>query len=88
MGIYKSVLRLFGESDKTIESLEEIKDTGITIERMLRILKKEGCIILKQTHWLLNPIYVKKFKFKALKSLINIPYLRNFYVTCHYIVFR
>ncbi len=86
-GLYKSILKIFGESEATIIDLMEIKSTGITIEKMHSIIHSGGFKIEKETHWLINPIYVKKFNFKPLKSKLNIPYLRNFYTTAHYILF-
>ncbi len=88
MSIYISVLKLFNESDATIKDLREIKETGIAIERVHRIIADNDFKIKKQTYWLLNPIYVQKFKLKPLKSLINIPLLKNFYVTAHYVLFE
>jgi SAM-dependent methyltransferase len=88
VNIYRAILKAGGETEANIEGLLEIKETGIIIEKILRLLKEENFEVLKETHWLLNPIYVKKFKFKALKSIINIPYLRNIYCTAHYISFK
>jgi len=87
MFMYKGVLKLFGESEKTIADLEEIKQTGISIERFQRILKKSGYTILKKQFFLTNPIYKYKFKLKVRKQigLISaLPFLRNFWTTCVY----
>jgi SAM-dependent methyltransferase len=85
--LYKSLLKIFGESDVTIKDLMDIKSTGITIEKMHSIINSNGYKTLKETYWLINPIYVKKFNFKPIESAINIPYIRNFYITAHYIMF-
>lgn len=86
--IYRIILKSFGESQATIESLLEIKSTGILIEEIHRLIKQNGFKKTKETFWITNPIYVKKFNFKPIKSFINIPYLRNFYNTSHYIAFK
>jgi SAM-dependent methyltransferase len=86
--LYRGILNIFGEPKYVIDELMDIKSTGITIDRMHSILKANDFKIIKETHWLLNPIYLRKFSFKPLKSFINIPYLRNFYVTAHYILFE
>lgn len=85
--IYSAVLKSFGESEATITNLMEIKETGITIERMHQIIGENNFKAFKETYWVTNPIYVKKFNIKPIKSIVNIPYLRNFYVTAHYVMF-
>jgi 2-polyprenyl-3-methyl-5-hydroxy-6-metoxy-1,4-benzoquinol methylase len=86
--IYKAILKAFGESESTVRELLEIYDTGINSEKMHSIIHEAGFEIVKEKYWLTNPIYVKKFNFKPLYSKFNIPYLRNFYCTAHYILFR
>lgn len=89
--IYKFILKSFGESQATIEGLLDIKSTGIIIETLHSILKKENFQVVAEQFWFINPIY--KFKF-GLKSrlvhplLASIPYLRNFYTTTHYVLFK
>lgn len=86
-GIYKGVLKVFGESDHTIEELLEIHDTKISIERFLRIIRKNGFTIKNKQHYLLNPIYKYKFGWKPIKQskvISSIPFLRNFVTTCVY----
>lgn len=85
--LYRAILKAGGESQKTIEDLLEIKQTGITIERFERILKSEGYTILQKTHYLFNPNYETKF---GLKPRViwpfpgRIPFLRNFFITAGY----
>lgn len=43
--IYTGMLKLFGEPQSRIDSLLEIKETGISIERFEKILKKENYVI-------------------------------------------
>ncbi|MCO4818000.1 MAG: class I SAM-dependent methyltransferase [Bacteroidetes bacterium] len=85
--LYKGMLKMFGESEAMIEGLEEIKDTGISIERFERITKSAGLEIVNKTFYLFNPIYKFKFGLKPRKQLgiVNyIPFLRNFVTTCAY----
>lgn len=87
--VYKFILKSFGEKDKRIEELLEIKATGISIERFERILKLENYIINKRTFFLINPNYETKFNLKPRRQmrLINaIPGLRNFLTTAMYYV--
>ncbi len=85
--IYKMILRIFGESSKTIDELIEIKETGINIERMYSILANSGYQIEKEKLWFINPIYKKKFGLTPRTSFVRIPFLRNVFSTCHYILF-
>ena len=81
------ILKSFGESEKRIVDLEEIKDTGISIERFRRIVKQSGLTTYKKQDWLFNPIYEYKFNVKPKKQIgliSGIPYLRNFFTTAVY----
>jgi SAM-dependent methyltransferase len=85
--IYKWILKVFGESPQKVENMLEIKDTGISIERFERILKKENYKTLKRQLYLINPIYKYKFGVSARKQIgiiSAIPILRNFLSTCAY----
>jgi SAM-dependent methyltransferase len=87
--LYKLVLKFFGESDETITALFEIKDTGITVERFEKILKRENYKIQKRVFWFINPNYQTKFGLKPRKqaSIISlIPWVRNFFTTAMYYV--
>ena len=89
--MYKFLLSLFKESNSTVNELLEIKSTGITIERLKGICKKEGFLFINDKYWLINPIYKYKFGLKprAIKSVIkSIPFLRNFYTTAHYLLVK
>jgi SAM-dependent methyltransferase len=84
--LYQGVMKLFQEDPQSIEHLLEIKETGISIERFERIVKKDYKI-LKRTVFFTNPIYEYKFGIKPKKQLgivANTPYLRNFLSTCTY----
>ena len=87
MGLYLAFLRMMGESEATIKELREIKETGIISEKIHAIIRKLNYQVIKETFWLINPIYVRKFNFKPLKAVLAIPYLRNIYCTAHYICF-
>lgn len=89
--VYKSILRLFGEEDGTIQELLSVKETGISIERFERIVKKSGYDITLARHYLINPIYEFKFGWKPQKQfklIRRLPFLRNFLTTCVYYVIR
>lgn len=88
--LYTFILKAFGESNATIKELEEVKSTGITIDKMYQILSKYHYTIIDEIYWFINPIYKYKFGFqkrKVMQWLTKIPYLRNFYTTAHYIMF-
>lgn len=87
--LYKGILKAFGESPKTIDDLLEIKETGISLERFERILRKENYHIDKRTWWFINPNYETKFGMKKrvqTKLITAIPFVRNFFVTAGYYV--
>nr|WP_293835119.1 class I SAM-dependent methyltransferase [uncultured Arsenicibacter sp.] len=82
--VYAAFLRAFGQEPR---DLLEIKDTGISIERFERIVKRTGYRTANRRHYLINPIYEFKFKLKPREQfglITHIPYLRNFVTTCVY----
>ena len=89
--IYRSILKLFGESEATIEGLVDIKNTGISIERFEKILTKEQFKVIRKTTYFINPNYEIKFGLKPKKVVFpfdRISFLRNFYTTCMYYLIR
>ena len=87
--LYPWTLKVFGESQLTIDSLIEIKDTRINIEKFRRIVKKEKYQILREDFWLINPNYEIKFGMKPRKMnrfVSGIPVLRNFFITTNYYI--
>jgi SAM-dependent methyltransferase len=87
--LYKGILKLGGESERTIEALLEIKQTGISIERFERICRNEHFSIARRTLFFINPNYETKFGLKPRIQwgvLTAIPFLRNFFVTAGYYV--
>jgi len=89
--LYKTVLKLFGESDATITSLLEIKETGISLERFESLMVKNGYAKLLKTLYFINPNYEVKFGLKPrilLPFFGKIPYLRNYFTTCGYYLIK
>lgn len=87
--IYKGILKLFGESKETIQCLQEIRDTRISIRRFRKIVQENRYEILNETLYLINPNYEIKFKLKLRKlpRWMNIPFFRDFFTTtCYYIL--
>jgi SAM-dependent methyltransferase len=87
--LYKSFLKKAGEPGPTIESLLEIHDTGISINRFERIIKNTGYSVVNRRLYLINPIY--RFKFKLTPKIQNsvvsgIPVLRDFVSTTAYYI--
>lgn len=89
--LYKGILKMCGENDSTVRELLEIKETGISIERFQRILRKHRYAIVHHRFYLINPIYQYKFGWKPrVQSVIvsDIPFFRNFVTTCVYYLIR
>jgi 2-polyprenyl-3-methyl-5-hydroxy-6-metoxy-1,4-benzoquinol methylase len=87
--IYKGILKLFNEKDHVINELLEIKDTGISIERFEKIVKKTNYKVVDKIHYLFNPIYEYKFNIKPKKQnklISGIPYIRDYFTTCVYYI--
>ena len=83
---YRKFLKQMGESDATIETLLEIKDTGISIGRFKRAYQNANYQPIKETHYLINPNYETKFglKQRLVPSLSRIPKIEDFYTTAVY----
>ena len=84
MPVFKGIL---GAAKEDVESMTDIKKTGISIERFERIVDKTGYRILNRKHYLLNPIYRYKFGWRPKEQfslLAGIPWVRNFFTTCVY----
>jgi SAM-dependent methyltransferase len=88
--LYKGMLKLFGESEDTVANLLEVKETGISIERLRRIIKGENYKIDEEFFYFINPNYEIKFKLKPRKQnaiIGSIPWVRNFFTTnCYYLL--
>mgnify|MGYP006190933005 FL=1 len=80
-GLYPAVLKALGVQSNGIKTMEEIRSTGISIERFLRICSKSDFNIAGKKFYLFNPIYEYKFGIKPRTQLGvvgAIPFLRNF----------
>ncbi len=89
--IYRGIIKMTKERPSQLKELLEIKDTGISIERFESIVKKTGFDTIQHQHFLINPIYEKKFGLKPKKQLwpiTKIPYLRNFLTTAVYYLIK
>jgi SAM-dependent methyltransferase len=88
--IYKLILQAGGEPKEKVEGFLEIKETGISIERFRKILKKHNYHIILETQYFINPNYQVKFGLKPRKQsplITAIPFFRNFLVTaCYYLI--
>jgi len=88
MPAYKGVLKLFKEDPR---HFCEIKETGISIERLEKLAKKTGYEIINREFYFINPIYKHKFKMKERKQtafISSIPYFRNFFTTSVFYLVR
>jgi SAM-dependent methyltransferase len=83
--IYGPILKFFGESPDSINAQFEVKKTRISLQKFKHIIF-QNYKIEKQTFYFINPNYEIKFKLKPRKlpSVLNIPYLRDFFVTTMY----
>ena len=89
--IYRSILKLFGEKESTINSLLEIKETGIGISKFQKLIAKNGFRFARKTFYLINPNYEIKFGLKPreqFKLIQYIPYFRDIVTTCLYSVVK
>lgn len=89
--LYKLVLRAGKEENFRIEHLMEIKETGISIERFRRIIRKHDYAVVKESPFLINPNYEVKFGLKPRKQygiIFSIPFFRNFFTTSIYYLIR
>jgi len=87
--LYRGLLSLAKEDKSEINMAMEVKQTGITIERFLRIVKKEQYRIDRMQLYLINPNYEVKFGLKPRKQaaiISHIPWIRNFITTTVYVV--
>lgn len=89
--LYRRMLKLFNETDDKIDSLLEIKETGISIERFEKIVKLHTYTILERMFYLVAPIYKYKFNMRPRKqfSMISaLPYLRDYVTMAAYYIIQ
>ena len=82
--IYRGILKAFKICP---DQFCELKDCGISIERLEKLAKITNYKIINKKFYLINPIYKYKFKMKERKQagvISSIPYIRNFFTTCAY----
>lgn len=86
--LYRSMLKVFGEPQDSINGMMEVKGTKISIQKFHHLVGKRHYKIEKQTYYLINPNYEVKFKLKPIKLplLLNIPFLRDFFTTTLYAI--
>lgn len=88
---YNAVLRATHQSEETRHELLSIYDCGIGIQRMHRMIRSCKIPVLRETHYLINPIYAYKFGLQTrlqLPFLRSIPYLRDFLTTSVYLLLQ
>ena len=78
---YPLVLKMLGVKPNGIKTMEEIRSTGISIERFLKICKACNLSVCDKKFYLFNPIYQYKFGIKPRAQNVvfaSIPWLRNY----------
>ncbi|MCL2290464.1 MAG: class I SAM-dependent methyltransferase [Bacteroidetes bacterium] len=88
--VYKTILKILGSSDREIEGLLNLAETGISIKQFEKIIRQENYTVNRKTHWFINPNYQTKFGFKPrrLPKIFQIPYLQDFYTTAAYYLLK
>ena len=88
--IYASVLKKGGETQERICDLLDVKETGISINRFKKIIRKENYKVIEKTHYLINPNYKIKFGLTPRKvwKIFQIPLLQDFYTTAVYFLLK
>ena len=78
--VYPWVLKLFGVNQSGIATMKEIRSTGISINRFLRIIRHADFQEVARRFYLFNPVYEYKFGVKPRSQntlLAAIPWLRD-----------
>lgn len=88
--IYAGLLRAFGETEGRIVDLLEIKETGLPLWKFHRMIKRSDFKIIRELRYLINPNYQVKFGLKPRKLplLMDVPRLREFFMTTSYILLK
>jgi len=88
--LYVAVLKVFGEPQIKVDEMLEIKSTRISLGRFFRLLRRHNFEIENEIKWLVNPNYEIKFGMKPRKLPVwmNIPWIRDFYITTYYCLIR
>lgn len=80
--IYLGLLKYFGEH---VQSFEEIRETRLSINRFLQIVRENKYKVQGEDHYFINPIYKYKFGTPPVRQsalLFKIPFVRDFFTTC------
>lgn len=86
--LYGGIVKFF-TNQASVDTMLDIKSTGISIERFEKIIDRNKLSIISKKLFLFNPIYEYKFglKVKTLPNILSaIPFLRNFYTTAVYYI--
>lgn len=85
--IYSKLLQSGGVEPK---EFLDIKKTGLSLEKLKNIIRKENYQIIGEELYIINPNYEIKFGLRPrkLRRIGNIPYIRNFYTTCGYFLLK
>lgn len=89
--IYKSYLRICGESDECIHELLSIKRSKISIEHFEKLVKENGYTTLDRIFWFINPHYEVKFGLtprKLFPVLGKTPIVRNYFTTSSFYLLK
>ena len=88
--LYQRLLRFFGETERCIRELLEIKQTGISNKKKKKLIEASSFHIVNRQLWLINPHYEIKFGIHPRKLspfFSRIPQIRNFLSTsCFYLL--
>src|SRR5207248_1332170 len=82
--IYRALLKGMGESPETVEELISLRESGLSIEKFEKVIRRAGLTVTQKQFYFVNPIYEYKFKLRPRVVpiwLSRIPYLRNLYTT-------
>jgi 2-polyprenyl-3-methyl-5-hydroxy-6-metoxy-1,4-benzoquinol methylase len=88
--VYKIILKILGSSENEIKGFLELSDTGISIKKFQKIIRRENYVVIKKTHWFINPNYQIKFGLKPrrMPKIFQIPHLQDFYTTAVYYLLK
>jgi SAM-dependent methyltransferase len=88
---YDTIIRLTNQSPETRAELLSIYDCGIGIQRMQRIARLTGMPVLREIHYLINPIYAYKFGLQTRRQFFwvrSLPYIRDFLTSSVYLLLQ
>ncbi len=89
--LYPLYLKVMGESKSKIAYFKEVKETGISIERIEKCFQNVHLKVVERVLYFINPNYKWKFGLKPRvlrKALSSIPFFRNFLSTAAYYIVK